>query len=122
VRRDSYRFRVVLASVLGVFLTAVLIGLAVGGTTHAAAQAVVFAFGAVMLGAAGFMLVFALRSRHTDEDWNVVVGYTALRGGAGVSAIWLGLGGGATAASVLVAFVVGFPMWAALMRRFRGVS
>ena len=120
-RMREVGYRVALASVLGVVLAALLIGLAAGGTTNSAARGVVFAFGALMLGMAGLMLSLALRARRADEDWSVVAGYVVLRVGAGASAIWLALGGGAIAGWLLVAFVIGLPVWASLMRRRRGI-
>ena len=113
---------VILAATASVFLAAVLIGLAVGGTTQSAARALVFVFGAAMLGLAAFMLSLALQTRHAHEDWTVLLGWMVLRVGAGVSAIWLALGGGAVAAWTLVAFLVCSPVWGTVMRRRRGIS
>jgi hypothetical protein len=120
MKRSLYRIALVVT--LGVFLVALLIGLAVGGSARSAAQAVVIAFGVLMVGVAAYVMSVAFRARCVDEEWNIVVVYAALRFGTGASAIWLGLGGRAIAGWTLVVFVVAFPVWATLMRRRRGIS
>jgi hypothetical protein len=115
------RYWVALAWAWGVALAAALIGLDLGGT-KGAVRAVVFVFGAGLLGLAAFVLVGALRARHPNEDWSVVIGYVVLRVGAGVSAIWLAFGGGQVAAYALGAFLLSVPVWGTVMRRRRGIS
>jgi hypothetical protein len=115
------RYWVALAWTCGVALAAALIGLDLGGTTGAV-RGVVFVFGAGLLGLAAFVLVGALRTRHPNEDWNVVIGYVVLRVGAGVSAIWLAFGGGQVAGFTLGAFLLASSVWGTVMRRRRGIS
>ena len=104
----------------GFAAAAALIGFAFAGL-EGAARAVVSGFGLVMLGAAGVVLQSVLRAKSPDEDWTIVVGYVVLRAGAGVSAIWLALGGGAAAGWTMVACVAVYPVWMQIMRRRREV-
>ena len=112
---------VAVASALVLALAAILAGFAIAGTAGAA-RGLVFASALLMLGAAATVLLRAARTKHSDEDSTVVLGYAVLRGGAGVSAIWLALGGGAACAWTLVAFVVAYPVWMSAMRRRRGIT
>jgi hypothetical protein len=102
-------------------LAGALIGFALGDG-HGAVRGFVVAFGVGMLGIAAAMLIGAIRAGYPDEDWAVVGGYVLLRGGSGVCAIWLGLGGGSSAGWSLVALVIAYPLWMTVMRRRRGTA
>jgi hypothetical protein len=121
LRRSRSSLGAVLAGSYALFAVAVAVGFAVGGGVGAI-RAAALTFGLLMLGLAAQVVVLALRTGHDDEDWAVLAGYVVLRAGSGVAAIWLALGGGATAGWCLVAFVVAYPIWQTVMRRRRGVT
>jgi hypothetical protein len=56
---------------------------------------------AVMLGSTGFILAVAHRARNPAETWAFLNTHLALRAGAGVAALWIGLGGGLVAGGCL---------------------
>jgi hypothetical protein len=117
----SLRASSAVAISLGVLFGGAVVGLVVGGA-NGAVRGFVVAFGSGMLAIATTMLLLALRAKHPAEDWSFVVGYSVIRAGSGVAAIWLALGGGATAGWILVAFIVAYPVWMNLMRRRRRLT
>ncbi len=101
---------------LGALLAGAVVGLLVDGAAGAV-RGLVFAFGVGMLAIAATVLLLALRAEHPGEDSSFAVGYSILRAGSGLAAIWLALGGGVTAGWTLVAFLVAYQVWVTLIRR-----
>jgi hypothetical protein len=82
-------------------------------------KALIVLLGLALLGNAAFMVVLALRARHPQEEWAVVWTHVAFRAGAGLSALWLVLGGGSVAGWLLAGLLVGQFVWAEVLRRRR---
>lgn len=72
-----------------------------------------------MLGFAAHLLIVARRAAHANEDWLVVNGHAGLRAGAGISAVWLGLGGGLAGGICLSGFLLADAVFIEVMRRHR---
>jgi hypothetical protein len=78
---------------------------------------VAIVFGVTLLGFASHLLIVTRRAAHPNEDWLVVNGHAELRAGAGIAALWLGLGGGQVSGWCLFGFLVADLVFIEVMRR-----
>jgi hypothetical protein len=74
---------------------------------------------ALLLGSAGFTVVVARWARNPAEDWAFLNTHSGLKAGAGVAALWLGLGGGVAAAGCLGGFLLADDVFIEVTRRRR---